>query len=161
MLILVMGVCGSGKTAVGKELSVAVGYEFKDADRYHPSSNKTKMSAGIPLTDEDRQPWLESIRSAIEPALNGSENIVLACSALKQRYRDFLMREGEQFKIIFLNGTKELLLSRLKERGEHFMNPELLDSQLADLEKPENSLTLNIESPVDALTEEIRRMILI
>lgn len=155
MLIIIMGVCGSGKSSFGKHLSEAIGCDFIDADSYHSKDNLIKLSSGTPLTDEDRWPWFNKLREVCLESLTSDENLVLACSALKQRYRDFLMRQGEKFVVVMLDGSKELLSQRLNERKDHFMNPSLLDSQLEALERPDCAVVLNIENSIEKMVEEL------
>lgn len=157
MLILVMGVAGSGKTTVGKDLAKAISFEYLEADEFHSETNKKKMHDGIPLTDEDRQPWLEGMKEAIKPALVGNAKLVLACSALKQKYRDFLLSDGPEYRIVYLYGERELLYHRLTSRKSHFMNPNLIDSQLATLEEPKVSLRIHVGSTPEQILGSIVR----
>jgi gluconokinase len=132
--IVVMGVAGSGKTAVGAPLAESLGLPFRDADSFHPPANVTKMSAGIPLTDDDRRPWLDAIGAAIGEAPRG---IVVTCSALKRAYRDRIRAAaGRPVQFVFLDPDRPTLESRLLTRRGHFFPPSLLDSQLATLERP-------------------------
>jgi gluconokinase len=133
MIIVVMGVSGSGKSTVGRLLAQRLGVPYAEADEFHPASNIAKMSAGTPLTDEDRWPWLRSIASWISEREGG----VVTCSALKRRYRD-LLRGGGPVWFLHLHGSRSLLESRVNARAGHFMPPALLDSQLADLEPLED-----------------------
>ncbi len=149
--IVVMGVAGSGKTSVGEEMGRRLGVHFRDADEFHPPANIAKMSAGIPLDDDDRWPWLDAIGKAIRDAR--PENIVVACSALKRAYRDRIAKAaGQPVQFVFLDGPVEILRQRIGGRRGHFMPASLLDSQLATLERPgsdEHAITLSIEAPVD------------
>jgi gluconokinase len=131
-----MGVSGSGKTTVGTRIAKRLGAVFADGDDLHPQANIMKMSAGIPLTDDDREPWLR--RCADWLAVQQDEGLpaVLACSALKRSYRDVLREAAPDLRIVYLDGSRELLASRLSHRPGHFFNPRLLDSQLADLQPP-------------------------
>ncbi len=126
---------GNGKTTIGKLLAQEVGWRFYEADDFHSQANINKMRRGIPLTDEDRSPWLEILRQLIERSLEAGENAVLACSALKRRYRERLHVSGE-VKFVFLRGDCALIEKQLRQRRGHFMNPELLPTQVADLEEP-------------------------
>lgn len=149
-----MGVSGSGKSTVGKILAEKTGFNFYDADQFHSTENIKKMSEGVPLTDDDREPWLFSLRQLIEEQ-NG--NIVLACSALKKSYRDILSVPGKEVKYIYLKGEKELLHKRLLERKEHYAGADLLDSQLDTLEAPKDALTISIVNEPGVIVEEIIR----
>jgi gluconokinase len=136
VVVIICGVSGAGKTTIGALLAREVGWRFYEADDFHSPANVEKMRRGISLTDEDRQPWLESLRVLIERCLASGENAVLACSALKKAYRDRL-RVSAAVKIVFLRGTYALISDRLRQRRGHFMNPALLKSQFADLEEPQ------------------------
>lgn len=143
MVILLMGVSGSGKTTVGHLLAVRLGWEFADADDYHPAANVEKMRSGIPLTDADRAPWLETLRALIEGWIARGKNAVLACSALKRAYRENL-RVGPEVQAVYLKGTSELLRRRLHERVGHFMTERMLESQLATLEEPRDAVAVEV-----------------
>ena len=156
-VILLMGVSGSGKTTVGRLLSQTLGWRFTDADDFHPAANVAKMSAGQPLTDEDRAPWLAALRAHIDARLAAAENTIIACSALKQAYRDTLITDPGCIKLIHLNGSRELLHARLLLRPKHFMQPALLDSQLADLEPPAYALVADIAQSPDKIASLIGR----
>jgi gluconokinase len=158
MVLIIWGVSGSGKTTVGQLLAKKLGWKFYEADDFHPATNTDKMRSGRPLTDGDRQPWLEKLRAAIERSLAANENAVLACSALKKKYRD-LLRANSKVKFVFLRGDRERIAEQLKQRRGHFMNPRLLDSQFADLEEPESSedmLTIELKGEPKELVEQIR-----
>jgi gluconokinase len=144
MVVLLMGVAGSGKTTIGRELAAELGWKFADADDFHPPANVAKMSAGIPLDDTDRAPWLAAIRLYIDARLAAGENAVVTCSALKEKHRAVLLTGTTDVKLVYLRGSRELLWSRLSGRSGHFMKPAMLDSQLATLEEPANALTLDI-----------------
>lgn len=135
MVVVIFGVSGAGKTTVGELLARKLGWKFIEADEFHSTANIEKMKRGEPLTDEDRQPWLEKLRAAIEEPLDRNENAVVACSALKKKYRDQL-RVDDQVKFVLLRGTRARIAERLKRRRGHFFDPKLLDSQFADLEEP-------------------------
>ena len=157
--IVLMGVCGSGKTTVGEGLAARLGVAFRDADEFHPHSNVAKMSAGIPLTDEDRWPWLDAIGAALGEAAASGRNIVISCSALKRIYRDRL-RAAAKGPVLFvlLDGAYDTLRRRLVTRKGHFMPPSLLDSQLQILERPsadELAIAVNIEPPVEDVVTAI------
>ncbi|HTJ79993.1 MAG TPA: gluconokinase, GntK/IdnK-type [Rariglobus sp.] len=149
-IFLLMGVSGSGKTTIGTLLSQTLGWRFTDADDFHPPANIAKMSAGIPLTDEDRAPWLAALKAHIDARLSAGENTVVACSALKKAYRNTLMADPGQVKLIYLRGSRELLHQRLLRRTGHFMKPAMLDSQIDALEVPFSALTVDIaQSPAE------------
>jgi gluconokinase len=133
-VFVVMGVSGSGKTTVGELLARTLQWPYADADSFHSTVNVAKMSAGIPLTDEDRSPWLQSIRSWIDERLAKGESAVVSCSALKRSYRDVLRRD--HVSIVYLRGTREQIQPRLEARKDHYFRPELLASQFAALEEP-------------------------
>ena len=138
MIVVLMGVSGSGKTTIGVLLAQRAGVVFADADDYHPAANKAKMAAGHPLTDEDREPWLVALNGVMRGWFAAGEGGVLACSALKEEYRTTLkagMPEGA-VRFVLLEASKELIAERLEGRHHEFMNPSLLDSQMATLEKP-------------------------
>jgi gluconokinase len=158
MVLVLMGVSGTGKTTVGKVLAAMLGWDFIEGDEYHPIVNVEKMRAGIPLTDDDRRPWLRSLRQRIEEACKQGENIVLACSALKREYRQYLERHDlECVYYVFLHGSGELISRRLAERKGHFMNPNLLQSQFEALEVPEGTLQVDIAPSPEEIAAEIRR----
>ncbi len=135
-VIIVMGVSGSGKTTVGKLLAEQLGWQFKDADDFHSATNKEKMHSGLPLTDEDRQPWLETLAQNIAGWIREGENTVLACSALKKSYRDTLTMDNQKILVVYLRADYQSIAARLAHRENHFMNKDLLKSQFATLEEP-------------------------
>jgi carbohydrate kinase (thermoresistant glucokinase family) len=143
MIIVLMGVSGSGKTTVGRRLAAELGWNFYEGDEYHPSENLDKMRRGIPLTDNDRTPWLESLRELIYTFLANGESAVLACSALKEKYREYVLIDPAVV-LIYLQGDYETIHARLQNRTGHFMNPSLLESQFAALEEPESALRVSI-----------------
>ena len=156
--LVVMGVSGSGKSTVADKLAERLGWAFEDGDRFHPASNVAKMSAGQPLTDEDRWPWLQAIAGEIDRVCEAGEHAVIACSALKRVYRDILVHGRRDVRIVFLNGTQPLIASRLAARKGHFMPPDLLASQFRTLEPPdddERNITISIEASVDAIVDTI------
>jgi gluconokinase len=156
MVILVMGVAGSGKTTIGELLARELGWSFADADDFHPRANIAKMANGIPLNDSDRAPWLAAIRAHIDACLARDEHAVVTCSALKERYRATLVADPARVRIVHLHGSRELLLSRLGGRQGHFMKAEMLDSQLATLEPPADALSLDVSPPPETLVRQIR-----
>ena len=158
MIVIIFGVSGAGKTTVGKLLARELGWHFLEADDFHPAANIKKMRSGHPLTDEDRWPWLEALREQIERFLAVEEDAVLACSALKRKYREHL-RVSPDVKLIFLRGDFALIEKLLRGRRGHFMNPELLQSQFADLEEPEpdeDALTIELGRTPQEIVEEIK-----
>ncbi len=158
MVLVLMGVSGTGKTTVGKVLADELGWAFVEGDDYHPAANVEKMRAGIPLTDVDRCPWLMALRQRIEEACKRGENIVLACSALKREYRQYLERPDlECVSYVFLNGSADLIRRRLAERKGHFMDPSLLQSQFEALEVPEGTIQVDIAPAPEVIAAEIRR----
>jgi gluconokinase len=155
MVILLMGVTGSGKTTVGVALAETLSWRFADADDFHPPANVAKMRAGIPLTDDDRAPWLAALHTAIDGWLNSESDVVLACSALKQAYREQLMFSPE-VRLVYLRGTHELIAQRLSQRHGHYMDPELLPSQFATLEEPANAVDVDVDADVPDIVAQIR-----
>jgi len=158
VIVIIFGVSGSGKTTLGKLLADELGWRFYEADDFHSGANIDKMKHGVPLTDEDRQPWLERLRELIKRAMAAVENAVLACSALKRAYRDRL-RTNEEVKFVFLHGDHALIEKQMRQRRGHFMDPELLRSQFADLEEPqadEGVLTIELGRTPHELVEEIK-----
>ena len=156
MVIILMGVTGSGKTTIGRLLSEQLGWKYYDADDFHSAANVEKMRQGIPLNDEDRRPWLESLRELISKSLEQDENIVLACSALKESYRDLLVLD-ERVRVVYLKGDYELIRKRLSERHGHYMNPKLLDSQFETLEEPTDALCVDVSPPPEEIVKTIRQ----
>lgn len=158
MIVIVFGVSGAGKTTIGKLLAKRLGWRFLEADDFHPRVNVEKMRNGLPLTDEDRWPWLELLGEQIERSLAAKENAVLACSALKRRYRERL-HVSSDVKFVLLRGDYALIEKQLHSRRGHFMTPDLLRSQFADLEEPEldeDVLTIELERPPQELVEDIK-----
>ncbi len=156
--LVVMGVSGSGKSTIADHLARRLGWVYEDGDRFHPASNVTKMSAGHPLTDEDRRPWLQAIAGEIDRLAVTGERAVIACSALKRAYRDILVHGREDVRIVFLDGTQDLIAARLAARKGHFMPAGLLASQFATLERPgpnERPIMVSIDAPVEAIVDDI------
>jgi len=156
MIVIVMGVVGAGKTTVGKLLASQLGWEFADADDFHPLSNVEKIGHGIALTDEDREPWLDHLREAIARWIAEGKSVVLACSALKRHYRVKLLL-GPQVRFVYLKGGSALIANRLRSRHGHFAGESILASQLADLEEPEKAITVDISDPPEQIVAEIKR----
>jgi gluconokinase len=153
-----MGVEGSGKTTVGKSLAQELGWRFVDADDFHSTSNKEKMSRGIPLGDADRGPWLRAIHDFIADRVEEGQKLVLACSALKQSYREQL-REGLEMKVVYLKGSFDLFYSRLQERQAHFARESLLASQFESLEEPTDAITIDAAFPETEIVERIKSVL--
>lgn len=156
MIIVVMGVAGSGKTRVGRALAERLGWPFFDADDLHPPENIATMSGGVPLTDAEREPWLEALRGLLQRMHAEGRDLVLACSALRARFRERLRDGAGEVRYVYLRADRELLARRLTTREGHFMPAALLDSQLAALEEPEGELTVDAAAPPEEIVEEIR-----
>jgi gluconokinase len=160
--LIVMGVSGSGKSTIAASLAERLSWVYEDGDRFHPASNVAKMSAGQPLTDEDRWPWLQAIADEIDRVCENGGHVVIACSALKSAYRDVLVHGRDDVRIVYLKGTQPLITDRLARRKGHFMPPGLLDSQFKTLEPPaadENPITVSIDVPVETIVEDIVRQL--
>jgi gluconokinase len=156
--LIVMGVSGSGKSTIAVALAERLGWAFEDGDRFHPASNVAKMSAGHPLTDEDRWPWLEAIADEIGRVCEAGGHVVIACSALKRAYRDVLVRGRKDVRFVFLEGSPALIADRLAKRKGHFMPSGLLDSQFKTLEPPtadERPIAVSIDAPVETIINNI------
>ena len=154
--MVIMGVAGSGKTTIGEALAHAISATYVDGDQLHPGANIAKMSAGIPLADADRWPWLARVGEILKP---GTTPVIVGCSALKRAYRDFITeRAGAPVLFIYLDGSRELISRRMHERTGHFMPTKLLDSQFAALEVPgkdENAIAVPIGAPLEAIVADI------
>ncbi|MBD0258268.1 MAG: gluconokinase [Cytophagales bacterium] len=156
MFIILFGVTGAGKTTIGLLLAAELGWPFYDADDFHPAANVEKMRQGIPLTDGDRKPWLESLHHLIKTSLDEGKPGVLACSALKESYREYL-DVGEGVKYVYLRGDFAVIQQRLAGRVGHYMNPALLRSQFDALEEPRRGETIvSVSQPPAAVVGEIR-----
>lgn len=154
MIVVVMGVAGSGKTTIGTMLAEALQCDFLEGDSLHPPANVEKMSHGIPLTDADRVPWLAAIRSHILTAVERGQCLIVACSALKQQYRDFLS-QGTRIIWVYLKGTQEVIEPRIEHRRKHYMKPGMLPSQFADLEEPKDALVVDISLPPEIILQQL------
>lgn len=157
MIVVLMGVSGSGKSTIGTALAAKTGAVFADADDYHPPANKQKMASGQALNDEDRQPWLEELNRVLRAWFAAGKSGILACSALKQTYRETLaagMPRGS-LHFVLLDGSPELIAARLAAREHEFMNPGLLATQLATLERPADAYTIVNDRAPDVIVEEI------
>ena len=158
MIVVLMGVSGSGKTTVGRALARALGWTFLDADDYHPAVNVEKMRRGVSLTDHDRRPWLETLRRLIHEARGRGESVVLACSALKHAYQDYLQDHApETVRLVHLRGPEGLIRGRLAARSGHFMNPALLHSQFELLEPPGHAAQVDVDATPEEVVARVRR----
>ena len=155
MVVIVMGVTGAGKTTVGRLLAEQCGWEFADADDFHPPSNVEKMRQGFPLNDDDRGPWLERLRGAIAQWIADGRNIVLACSALKRAYRREL-EVGPEVRFVYLKGSADLIAERIQARHGHFAGEQILAGQFADLEEPNDAVRVEISSTPAQIVMDIR-----
>ena len=151
-----MGVSGSGKTTLGIALAHELGWDFFDADDFHSAGNIAKMASGTPLTDSDREPWLGALNQQLLASLKANRHPVLACSALKEKYRMRLMKDVEGVAIIYLKGSYERLWSRLSARQGHFLKENLLQSQFEALEEPRDALVLDISMPLHVMLDTIQ-----
>jgi gluconokinase len=162
VIVIVMGVCGSGKTTIGALLAARLACSFDDGDAFHSASNKDKMAGGIPLTDEDRRPWLNAMREAIVAKLLADETAVFACSSLKRSYRAVLRgdQSADDVRFLYLQGSVDQLSTRLRGRTNHFFDPALLQSQLNELEEPRNgeALVLSIGLSPEAIVSEVTKL---
>ncbi len=156
MIIAVMGVTGSGKTTIGNLLAARLAWRFADADDFHSPANKEKMHKGIPLSDADRLPWLAAIHEQIAKWVTAKQNVVLACSALKQSYRQLLWN-GPELKFVYLKGSYELIAERLRARKGHFADEHILAGQFRDLEEPNDAVTVDIGASPEQIVDEICR----
>lgn len=157
MIVVVMGVSGVGKTTTGKRLAADLGWTFYEGDDFHPPENIAKMGRGIPLTDEERLPWLQALRSLIDDCVLRGENAVLACSALKSAYRRTLRGEHPEVVFVHLQADPRLIAERLTQRTGHYMKRNLLESQLATLEEPEQAVGVDASGTPREIVAEIRR----
>lgn len=155
MIVIVMGVVGAGKTTIGRLLAEQLRWNFADADDYHPATNVEKIRRGIALDDHDRRPWLERLRAAITQWITEGRNVVLACSALKRSYRQDL-EVGPDVRFVYLKGDASLIATRLRAREGHFAGEQILASQFADLEEPEQAVTIQIASTPQQIVAQIR-----
>jgi gluconokinase len=155
MIIIVMGVTGAGKSTIGLLLAAQLGWKFADADDYHPPSNVEKMRQGIPLTDDDRGPWLDRLHHEITAWIAANRNVVLACSALKRAYRDQLA-VGPEVRFVYLKGSPDLIASRVRQRHGHFAGEQILAAQFADLEEPTDAVMVEISAPPQQIVNEVR-----
>jgi gluconokinase len=159
MIVIVMGVAGSGKTTVGKGLADDLGWAFYDADDFHPPENVAKMAQGIALTDADRMPWLEALAALSRDVLAAGQSAVIACSALKRAYREVLRVDAIQVRFVYLKGDYALFLNRLRQREDHFMKPDMLRSQFDTLEAPRDALTVDADQTPEVITQNIKQQL--
>jgi gluconokinase len=158
MILVVMGVAGVGKSTVGSLLASELGWQFADADAYHSPENIQKMASGRALTDADREPWLRVLRLAIETWIANGEDVVLACSALKESYRKILA-VGSEVRFVYLTGPLPLIEERIRQRKGHYMRAELLENQLETLEEPTDVPTVDVSASPAEVVREIRHML--
>jgi gluconokinase len=156
VVVIIMGATGAGKTTIGTMLAAQLNWQFADADNFHPPANIEKMSHGIPLDDADRAPWLAAMRKAILEWIAAGKNVVLACSALKRAYRDEL-RPSPEVKVIYLKGTYALFSERIRQRHGHFAGEGILAGQFADLEEPDDAITIDAAKSPEEIVAEIRK----
>jgi len=156
MILIVMGVAGSGKTTVGQLLAKELSWTFRDADEFHPSSNIEKMSQGVALEDTDRVPWLAAMRGAIEAWLRENTNAVLTCSCLKAAYRQTLVVDPARVRFVYLKGRFDVIEARLRQRTHHFMKAQLLKSQFEILEEPQDAITVDVSDTPEVMVQKIR-----
>lgn len=156
-IIVLMGVCGSGKTTIGLELSKRLGWPFFEGDGFHPIANKEKMRSGTPLTDDDRRPWLKTIRVRIEQQIIAGHNSIFTCSALKEEYRKILSNGIPEVRFIHLSAPKEVIAQHIAGRTHAFMPASLLDSQFATLEAPADALEVDVSGDLEASVQSICR----
>jgi gluconokinase len=155
-VVLVMGVSGAGKTTVGRRLADELGWDFFDGDDLHPAANVRKMASGVPLDDGDREPWLREIRALVDRRCERGQPAVVACSALKRRYREVLLGGTAGVALVYLRGSREILAERLRERRGHFMPPGLLETQLDALEEPRQALTVDVSPSPAEIVRSLR-----
>jgi gluconokinase len=164
VIVMVMGVCGCGKSTVGQALANQLGWPFFDADDFHPRANVAKMAKGVALTDEDREPWLDGVAAEMRAVARKGQHAVLACSALKESYRQRIARgledpqaesEGPELRIVYLKGDAKTIEPRLALRSGHFMPASLLESQFAALEEPEHAMVIDIRQTTEAQAAQI------
>lgn len=158
IVVVMMGVSGSGKTTIAEGVAARFGWDVLEGDSFHPQSNIDKMSRGVPLDDSDRLPWLQAIAAAIDAHLAAAGSAVVACSALKRSYRDILIGARRNVVLVYLQGSPDLIATRVAARKGHFMPPALLDSQFAALEEPgpdEQPITVSVAPPIPAIVEAV------
>lgn len=159
MMIVIMGVCGSGKSTVGMLLAEKLGYSFFDADEFHPQENIDKMASGQPLNDEDRKPWLIRLNEKLKTCYAEKEYAVLACSALKQSYRDLLADGLDAFCVVYLQGDYDTIYARMTTREDHYMGAQMLTSQFEALEEPTDALVVNVADEPEVIVANIEKQL--
>ena len=157
MVIILMGVSGAGKTTVGKLLANDLGWTFYEGDDFHPRSNVVKMAQGIALTDDDRWPWLDELHKLIDGLVASGQNAVVACSALREGYRQHLRRGDTEVVFVYLKGDYQLIRSRIAERHDHFMKADLLESQFRTLEEPEGVVTVDVSLEPAKIVDAVKK----
>jgi gluconokinase len=157
--LILMGVSACGKSSVGRALATRLRWDFYEADDFHPAENIAKMTAGIPLGDHDRAPWLDALHDLITSCLAAGRPGVLACSALKERYRQVLLAGNTGVEVVYLKGDYDLICSRIAARTGHYMKPAMLESQFEDLEEPANTLIVDAGLPVDQIVDYVERYV--
>lgn len=157
MVVIVMGVSGSGKTTIGKKLAAELGWEFFDGDDYHPPTNIEKMSKGIPLNDDDRQTWLELLRGLIEGLQQQNKGGIIASSALKASYRDILVDGDDGITVVYLRGNYDLIWERMKSRQGHYMKANMLKSQFDALQEPDDAIIVDITDSPDEIMQQVMK----
>jgi gluconokinase len=157
MILVIMGVAGSGKSTIGQKLADELGWPFHDGDDFHPAANIQKMAQGIPLSDDDRAAWLAALAKLIRKLERAGRSGVIACSALKQSYRETLQQGLNDVKFVYLKGSYSLILARLQARKGHYMRPEMLKSQFEALEEPQQTGIIDIDQTPEAIVQQIRQ----
>lgn len=157
MIVIIMGVSGSGKTTIGERLAERLGWPFYDGDDFHPPANRDKMARGIALTDADRAPWLAALRDRIDELSRAGRPAVIACSALKRAYREMLSVDRADVRLVYLKGDYDLIRRRMETRAGHFMNVDLLMSQFDTLEEPANALVVDASQPSENIVDLIEK----
>jgi gluconokinase len=155
-IIILMGVSGAGKTAVGRLLAAELDWPFYDADDLHPAENVARMAQGVALTDKEREPWLLAVRQLIERCLAQVRPAIIACSALRQTYRSYLQNGRKEVQFVYLKGNYALIHSRLRQRQDHYMNADMLAGQFATLEEPQDALAIEVDQELATITAQIR-----
>ena len=155
VVIVVMGISGAGKTTIGLRLAAALGARFVDADDFHPPESRAKMAASVPLDDADRAPWLHTLSAEIDGWLHHEGDVVLACSALRAVHRAALRRDPSHVVFVYLQITPAVARARLLARRDHYFKADLLESQLATLEEPDDAVTVDADQPVEAIVADI------
>ncbi|MCS6925490.1 MAG: gluconokinase [Candidatus Binatia bacterium] len=159
MIVILMGVSGAGKTTIGQLLATHLGWPFYEGDDFHPQANIDKLRQGIPLTDQDRDPWIAALQHLIRTLIQSHQSAVIACSALKQSYRDRLQQQHREVIFVYLKGERAVIAQRLHARVGHFMNVNLLASQYETLEEPVGAITIDITHPPETIVRQIQHQL--